>query len=162
MTGYNQNKLYRNTRDSKVMGVCAGLADYLDVRVCVVRCMTIIGILVSGGWLIALYVVMGFVLDPKPDHLYERDDERQARRRGGYEDRERKSYRQRRSERRGERRAERADRKYWQKANPSYPDYDTKHLRRRFDDIEKRMQGMEAYMTSKKFRLDRELRGLED
>ncbi len=165
MTGYNQNKLYRNTRDSKVMGVCAGLADYLDVRLCVVRFMTIVGILLSGGWLIALYLVMGFILDPKPDHLYERDDNRKAHRRYPYEDRERKGYRQRRRERRAERRerrAERRDRKYWQKANPSYPDYDTKHLRRRFDDIEKRMQGMEAYMTSKKFRLDRELRGLED
>lgn len=165
MTGYNQNKLYRNTRDARVMGVCAGLADYLDVRVGVIRFMTIVGIVVSGGWLIALYLVMGFVLDPKPDHLYERDDNRKARRRYPYEGRERKSYRQRRRERRAERherRAEGRDRKYWQRENPSRPDYDTQHLRRRFDDIEKRMQGMEAYMTSKKFRLDRELRGLED
>ncbi len=172
MTGYSRPKLYRNTRDARIMGVCAGLADYLDVRVCVVRFLTIVGCIMSGGWLIALYFVVGFILDPKPDHLYDDDDEREFRREEAAEARRRPSRRERRRERRDsrrerwqarrDRRAERSDRKYWQKANPSTPDYDTGDIRRRFDEVEKRTQKLEAYMTSKKFRLDRELRGLED
>ncbi|MCH8172606.1 MAG: PspC domain-containing protein, partial [Proteobacteria bacterium] len=42
MTDYSPRKLYRNTRDAKLMGVCAGLADYLDVRTCVIRILTIL------------------------------------------------------------------------------------------------------------------------
>lgn len=49
MTDYRPHKLYRNTRDAKIMGVCAGLADYLDVKVCVVRFLTICGILMTAG-----------------------------------------------------------------------------------------------------------------
>lgn len=165
MTGYSKPRLYRNTRDAKVMGVCAGLADYLDVRVCVVRFLTIMGCIFSGGWLIALYVVVGLILDPKPDHLYDEDDEREFRREEAAQARRRPSRRERRRERRDARRerwATRRERRYWQKENPSTPDYDTRDIRRRFDEVEKRTQKLEAYMTSKKFRLDRELRGLED
>lgn len=165
MTGYSRPKLYRNTRDARIMGVCAGLADYLDVRVCVVRFLTIVGCIMSGGWLIALYFIVGLILDPKPDHLYDDDDEREFRREEAARSRRRPSRRERRRERweaKRERREARRERKYWQKAKPSTPDYDTRDLRRRFETIEKRTQKLEAYMTSKKFRLDRELRGLED
>lgn len=146
MTDYRPRKLYRNTRDARVMGVCAGLADYLDVRVGVVRCLTIIGIIFSGGWLIAPYLVMGFVLDPMPEELYRprepsrREQRREARRERWHQEKKR----------------------YWQRQESSAPDYDTRDVRRRFAEIEKRTQKMEAYMTSRKFRLDRELRGLED
>ncbi len=149
MTDYSPRKLYRNTRDAKLMGVCAGLADYLDVRTCVIRFLTILAIIFSGGWVIALYVVMGFVLDPMPEHFYRPrpapEPERPSRR-----------------ERRRERREQRRDRRYWQRTEPSQPDYDTRDVRRRYQTIEQRLRNLEAYMTSKKFRLDRELRGLED
>ena len=149
MTDYSPRKLYRNTRDAKLMGVCAGLADYLDVRTCVIRILTILAIIFSGGWVIALYVVMGFVLDPMPEHFYRPrpapEPERPSRR-----------------ERRRERREQRRDRRYWQRTEPSQPDYDTRDVRRRYETIEQRLRNLEAYMTSKKFRLDRELRGLED
>lgn len=165
MTGYSKPRLYKNTRDARIMGVCAGLADYLDVRVGVVRFLTIVGCIMSGGWLIALYFVVGFILDPKPDHLYDEDDEREFRREEAAHTRRRPSRRERRRERweaKRERREARRERRYWQKAHPSTPDYDTRDIRRRFDEVEKRTQKLEAYMTSKKFRLDRELRGLED
>ena len=126
MTGYSKPKLYRNTRDARIMGVCAGLADYLDVRVCVVRYLTIVGCLMSGGWLIALYFVVGFILDPKPDHLYDEDDEREFRREEAARSQRRPSRRERRRERweaKRVRREARRDRKYWQKANPSTPDF---------------------------------------
>ena len=149
MTDYRPHKLYRNTRDAKIMGVCAGLADYLDVKVCVVRFLTICGILMTAGWGIALYFVLGLVLDVAPEHALPPRPEPAPRRPS-------------RRERRRQRREERADRRYWQREQPTQPDYDTRDVRRRFERIERRARGLEAYMTSKKFRLDRELRELED
>jgi len=157
MTEYSRNKLYRNTRDAKIMGVCAGLADYLDVRVGVVRFLTLVGCILSGGWGFVLYFVVGFILDPKPEYLYREDDARRAQREAMQPPR---SYRPSRRERRHARRE--ARRHYWQSDRPATPDYDTRDIKRRFEEIERRAQKLEAYMTSKKFRLDRELRGLED
>lgn len=51
--------------------------------------------------------------------------------------------------------------KFWQKAR-TQPEYTKVDLNRRFEDIEKRTRNMEAYVTSKQFRLNRELRDLED
>ncbi len=148
MTAYKPKRLYKDKRNAMIMGVAAGVADYFDVRVCVVRWIFAIGCLLTG-WLIALYVVMGFVLDPKPDELYEEDDIREA-------------------ERKYQRHAERYERakwerkRYWQRQESARPDYNSAEVRRRFNNIEKRTRNMEAYITSKKFRLDRELKGLED
>ena len=41
------------------------------------------------------------------------------------------------------------------------PDYTAVELRKRFRRIDERLQTMESYITSKRFRLDRELRDLE-
>lgn len=156
MTRSSEHKLYRNTRDAKVMGVCAGLADYLDVKVCLVRFLTILGIVFSGGWLIAVYVVLGLVLDPKPDYLYDEDEREYERRKSDYR-REKRAEKMRRKEERYYHKKRR-----WQREFSDRPDYDTRDVRRRFDEVEKRMRKLEAYLTSKKFRLDREIRGLED
>lgn len=42
------------------------------------------------------------------------------------------------------------------------PDYTALDLKRRFQDIEKRTRSLEAYITSKRYRLQRELRELEE
>lgn len=149
MTAYNSRKLYKDKRNAMIMGVAAGVADYFDVRVCVMRWIFVIACLFSGGWFIALYIVMGLVLDPKPDELYEADDIREA------------EQRYRRHAKRHER-AKWERKRYWQRQDSKRPDYNPEDVRRRFANIEKRMRNLEAYMTSKKFRLDRELKGLED
>jgi len=121
-------KLYKNPRDGKVMGVCAGIADYLDIKVGVVRFLTVVGTLVTGIWFFVIaYFVMGMVLDAKPASLYEDDTE---------ED-------------------------FWKQTRKA-PDYTAAELRSRFRDIERRTNDMEAYMTSKRFKLERDLRALED
>lgn len=129
MSNYNKspNRLYKNPRDGKVMGVCAGLADYLGVKVGVVRFLTFLGIFLSGGWILIGYIALGLALDPRPDDLYE--DEREE--------------------------------EFWRQTRRS-PEYTAAELRRRFRDIERRTADMEAFMTSKRFRLERELKALED
>ena len=130
MTSFKKRptKLYKDPRRGKCMGVCAGIADYLDIKVGVVRVLTVIGALVTGIWFFVIaYFVLGFVLDPKPRDLYEDEKEEE----------------------------------FWKQTRKA-PDYTAAELRRRFRDIERRTSDMEAYMTSKRFRLERELKSLED
>lgn len=49
---------------------------------------------------------------------------------------------------------------FWKETRKD-PSYTATEIRRRFRDIERRTRDMEAYMTSKRFKLDRELRNLE-
>ena len=128
MTRFNPNKLYKDPRNSRCLGVCAGIADYFDVRPGVVRLLTIIGALMTGIWaFVCAYLILGFVLERKPEEMYERPEEDE----------------------------------FWRRARTK-PEYTAVDLRRRFDDIERRTRDMEAYVTSKRFRLDREQRELED
>lgn len=121
-------KLYKSPREGKVLGVCAGIADYLDIKVGVVRVLTVIGTLVTGIWFFVIaYFVLGMVLDAKPSGLYEDDTEEE----------------------------------FWKQTRKA-PDYTAAELRSRFRDIEHRTSEMEAYMTSKRFKLERDLRALED
>jgi phage shock protein C len=109
------------------MGVCAGIADYFDIKVGVVRFLAFFGILFTMPWLLIGYFILGMSLDPKPEGLYEDENEEE----------------------------------FWKQTRKS-PDYTAAELRRRFRDIERRTSEMEAYMTSKRFRLERELKALED
>lgn len=129
MTSYKKSptRLYKDPHRGKIMGVCAGIAEYLDIKVGFVRIIGVLGIFAFGPLVVIGYLIMGFALDAKPADLYE--DEREE--------------------------------EFWKQTRRS-PDYTTAEMRRRFRDIERRASDLEAYMTSKRFRLDRELRALED
>ncbi len=65
-----RDKLYRNSRRAKLMGVCAGLADFYDIDRNMVRIGTIL-----LGWffttpVLFLYIVAGLVLPKRPDWSY--------------------------------------------------------------------------------------------
>jgi len=127
MTPKNPNKLYKDPRKGKLMGVAAGLADYSGVNANLIRIALVIGSLL--GWflpLIIIYIVLGVVLEAKPADLYENEEEEQ----------------------------------FWRGVR-TRPDYTAVELRKRFRRIDERIQKMESYITSKRFRLDRELRDLE-
>lgn len=128
MTRFNPNKLYKDPRNGRCLGVCAGIADYFDVRPGVVRLLTIIGAIMTGIWaFVCAYLIMAYVLEKKPEEMYERPEEDE----------------------------------FWRQARTK-PEYTAVDLRSRFADVERRTRAMEAYVTSKRFRLDRELRELED
>ena len=55
-TGWGMN-LYRNTREGKVAGVCAGLADHWDIAHWVIRLMFIGACLFTG--MLAIWVYIG-------------------------------------------------------------------------------------------------------
>ncbi len=69
-----RKKLYRNTREAKVWGVCAGIADYLEVNVFAVR-MFVLVLVCMAGFPFLLYLGAALILDPKPDFLYDSEPE---------------------------------------------------------------------------------------
>ncbi|WP_194743927.1 envelope stress response membrane protein PspC [Thermaurantiacus tibetensis] len=61
---------YLDTRNRKLMGVCAGIADYTGIDVLWVRVAMVMGTLLGAGFLVLLYIVIGLMADAKPDALY--------------------------------------------------------------------------------------------
>lgn len=59
-------KLYRSTRDRKLFGVCGGLAEYMGVDATLLRILLIIVAVFSGGTVILVYIIAGFVI-PKEE-----------------------------------------------------------------------------------------------
>lgn len=55
-------KLYRSSRDRKLFGICGGLADFLSVDVTLLRILLIIVSFFSGGSVILVYLIAGFVI----------------------------------------------------------------------------------------------------
>ncbi|WP_320826014.1 PspC domain-containing protein [Reinekea sp.] len=61
--------LYRNIEDGKVAGVCAGVADYIEVDRGMLRLIVLAGLLFSGGMAIIIYLAAWLILAPVPPHL---------------------------------------------------------------------------------------------
>jgi phage shock protein C len=62
--------LYRDKQNAKLMGVCAGIADYTGVAIKWVRLAALVLIPITSGWVIPAYFIAGMVLNKKPPHLY--------------------------------------------------------------------------------------------
>lgn len=61
-------RLYRSQRDRKLAGICAGLAEYLEIDPVLMRVVWVILAFVSVGIAILLYAVLIFVI-PNQDGL---------------------------------------------------------------------------------------------
>lgn len=124
---FSPNKIYRDRRHGKVCGVCAGLGDYFGIDPTILRVAAII--LSFFGFFVPIvvaYIILCWVLEDKPDYLYENPKEDA----------------------------------FWREAR-TRPDYTRVDLRRRFNEIDRRTQALEAYITSKQFRLNREINDLD-
>lgn len=58
--------IYKNSRDARFAGVCAGIADYLEVSPWIVRLLTLLSFFVFGPFTFLAYIICMFVLDPDP------------------------------------------------------------------------------------------------
>ena len=69
-------KLYRS-RSGLILGVCKGLAAFLDVPVGAVRLAVVVLSPFTGLWpMIAAYLIAGFVIKPEPVLSPDSDEER--------------------------------------------------------------------------------------
>ena len=122
-----RSRLKRSTDDAKVLGICAGIADYFGFDPNVVRAVTAVCAFFFPTTIVA-YFILGMVLDQEPKT-----------------DKEKSPYA---SELRRRVRSE---------------PHSTMHSQRhRFRELDRRLQRLEKYVTSKRFRLDREFNGLQD
>ena len=67
--------LYRDKQNSKLMGVCSGIADYTGVNVLWVRLGFVVLLLTVAPILLPAYFIAGMLLNKKPAHLYVDADE---------------------------------------------------------------------------------------
>jgi len=58
--------MYRSRRNVRVAGVCAGVADYLGVSTFIVRLFTFLSLFILGGATLWGYVILWIVLDKEP------------------------------------------------------------------------------------------------
>jgi len=64
-----RTRFYRDKVNGKLMGVCAGIADYTGVDVLWVRVGMLLFTLTTGFG-IPIYLAIGFLAEKKPGHLY--------------------------------------------------------------------------------------------
>ncbi len=120
------NKLYRDTENAKIAGVCAGIADYFSWDLSVVRGLTVVSAIMFTFVTVGLYIFAAMFLPAKPRDLYDDDKEE----------------------------------KYWQQYRKS-PKETLSTAKYRFRKLERKLNRMEAYVTSDKYQLDRELQDLD-
>lgn len=74
-----RTKFYLDKRNAKLMGVCAGIADYTGVDALWVRVGVVLATLLGAGWLtVPAYIIVGLVADRKPRELYDLDPREDA------------------------------------------------------------------------------------
>lgn len=121
----NPHRLYRNTEQKIIAGVCSGLADYHGWSIAATRIIALLllftPIVVA---VILLYVALAIILPKRPTQVYKSPEDEQ----------------------------------FWRAASQA-PAYTVGELRHRLREMEQRLRGMEAYVTSPRYELDKELRG---
>jgi phage shock protein C len=70
-----RTSLYRDKHNGKIMGVCAGIADYTGINVLWVRLLAVLSIFITGGPSIIAYFIAGMLLNKKPPYLYRDESE---------------------------------------------------------------------------------------
>ncbi|WP_344700446.1 envelope stress response membrane protein PspC [Sphingomonas limnosediminicola] len=71
----SRTRFYRDKQHGKVMGVCAGIADYTGFDVALVRICFLAAVFMSGGGVLPFYFIAGWVAPTKPTTLDYEDRE---------------------------------------------------------------------------------------
>ncbi|TQV75432.1 envelope stress response membrane protein PspC [Aliikangiella marina] len=143
-----RRRLYKDPDRGKICGVCAGIAEYLGLEVWVVRIIAVSLLIFVNGAVLVAYIVMCFVLDPKPGHVSNRGcfgSERKRRKPSESDDS--RPYRP-------------TVKDVW--SSGTSPKDLFSQVEDKFSVIEKKLQKMESYVTSNKFNLDQEFKKMAD
>ena len=74
----SRTRFYRDKQNGKLMGVCAGIADYTGFDVALVRICFLAAVFMSGGSVLPFYFIAGWVAPTKPRELeYSRSEDKQ-------------------------------------------------------------------------------------
>ncbi|ENM3953458.1 envelope stress response membrane protein PspC [Vibrio cholerae] len=128
----SKRELYRDPYNGKIAGVCAGLANYFGLEVWLVRILVITAALLGGTFLVLVaYVAMALMLEKLPKQY--REDIRSQQ-------------------------AHTLKSKPW--AQGQAPKELLHTLDRDLSQVENQIRGVEAYVTSEAFKVNREFRKL--
>jgi phage shock protein C len=141
--GWGMN-VYRNTREGKIAGVAAGLADYWDIAPWVVRLMWIGAFLFTGTLALWVYIAAWILMAPRPTR---RSAEGSYHEEPEYENVE------------VEMEYDEKHHDYRPKKVFRYSDSSSVRMQRareRLDAALRRVEGMESYVTSRQYELNKE------
>lgn len=65
-----RTRFYRDKQNAKLMGICAGIADYTGVNSIWVRLGFLGLVIMTGGSILPFYFIAGLLADKKPAQLY--------------------------------------------------------------------------------------------
>ena len=67
-----RTRLYKDKQNAKLMGVCAGIADYTGIDVNIIRWAVFVSLFIPAlnGIVLPSYFIAGIVLDQKPTAFY--------------------------------------------------------------------------------------------
>ncbi len=65
-TSGGTSRLYRSRTESKILGVCGGIATYINTDPTLVRILFIVAGFASAGFIILLYIIMAIVVPKEP------------------------------------------------------------------------------------------------
>jgi len=124
-----RTRFYRDKREGKFLGVCAGIADYTGIDVLLVRiAIVVLAVSPASGITIIAYFVLGCLAPIKPAALYDDAPE---------------------------------EKEFWRNVRTK-PRATMHDVKMRFSEMERRLRDMEAYVTSSRRDLDREIDKLRD
>ncbi len=140
-------QLYRDPRNGKIAGVCAGLADYFGWETWLVRILVVSATLLGMEFFIVVYIAGWFILDKKPGT-------------------EEKSFESIKSGFKKDSHDEepvndepiKVKAKIWQSGEP--PRQAFHDIRRKFKNLEHQLRTIERYVTSSEFTVSREINKL--
>jgi phage shock protein C len=136
-----RGNLYRDTRNKKICGVCAGTAEYMGMETWHVRLIAVMGLIFIPTVAMTVYFVTYFLMDKKP--YYRQVTDRFDDLRNNTEE-ERPTVRRRNRSRTDEK--------------PEVTNREAMRVaKEKFGDIEQRLRCMETAVTSSTFELQREL-----
>ncbi len=140
-----RRSLYKDPDQAKICGVCAGVADFFGLEKWLVRIIAVSFFLFSGGTVVVAYFVASFILDVKPGSKSTKGcfgEERRKQKQNADEDAKYKA----------------SVKEVWSRSQS--PSNALQRAETKFETMENRLQGMETYVTSKKYQLDKEFETL--
>jgi len=132
----SKRELYRDPSRGKIAGVCAGLSDYFNMELWLVRIIFISAVVLTGGpFFVVAYIACWFILDKKElsaDEILKTNDK--------------------------EERPVEVKFKVWQAGEP--PRRALQDLKEQLSRVDSRIQTMEKYVTSPEFTVSHEINKL--
>ncbi len=147
----NRRPLYKNPDKAKLCGVCAGIAEYFGFEVWVVRVISVSLLLLGifNGFIALAYIVLCFVLDPKPGSVSNKGCFGRDKKRSNYRSTEEESNKPYRS----------SVKDVWKSGASPRETLET--IEDKFSKLEKKLQSMESFVTTNDYQLEKEFRDME-